>query len=82
MKKFKFDINYPGEPAAGLRSFSEEVLIIVRYDPGGDKDGEDSFQEYMKGCLRDWFDGAGVSTQTMDDKADQDAEKLWQLIGR
>lgn len=57
-KDYKFTVVCPGEIGAGLRSYTEEVTISVESgDPGGDP-GE--FEAFLKDCLTEWFDGAGV----------------------
>lgn len=53
MKQYIFKIEHPGEPAAGIASFSNKVDIVVEYDPGGDP-GE--FETFMAKSLADWFD--------------------------
>ena len=58
MEKYRFFIDFPGELAAGLRSYSDEIEITIKSgDPGGEK-GE--FEEYIVGCLKEWYDGAYV----------------------
>lgn len=57
-KVFEFEIGHPGEDGAGLFAYSEKVKVSVESgDPGGEQ-GE--FADFMKSCLADWFDGAGV----------------------
>ena len=59
--QFRYEINHPGEYAAGIIGFSDTVTInIGSGDPGGDKTGEDSFQEFMRQALLEWYDGASV----------------------
>ena len=58
MKKFKFNIEQPGEPAAGILPFTDQVEVTVASgDPGGEP-GE--FEIFITECLADWFDGAKV----------------------
>ena len=60
-RKYIYRIEHSGDYAAGLRAYSEEVTIIVASgDPGGGESGEDSFQEFMRRSLEEWFDGARV----------------------
>lgn len=60
-KTFTFDIDHPGEQAAGIYGFTDTVKITVESgEPGGDESGEDSFQEFMLQALKEWYDGAGV----------------------
>lgn len=56
--EFTFDVNHPGEMAAGIWGYSDTVTVKVENDPGGD-DGE--FEQYMRDCLAEWFDGAKVT---------------------
>lgn len=55
--KFVFEVEFAGEPGAGLNPFSETVTVTVANDPGGQA-GE--FKEFIKDALREWFDGATV----------------------
>jgi hypothetical protein len=55
--QINYNIEHPGETAAGLRPYYNEIKIKMECDPGGE-DGE--FAEYMRECLNDWFDGAKV----------------------
>lgn len=53
-----YAVVHPGELAAGIRSYSETVRVIVESgDPGGD---EEEFEKFMRDCLAEWFDGASV----------------------
>ncbi|OPZ48255.1 MAG: hypothetical protein BWY95_00962 [Bacteroidetes bacterium ADurb.BinA104] len=61
---YKYSIDSPGESAAGIRSFTDEVMIIVDSgDPGGEETGEDSFAEHMRQALTEWYDGAKVTNR-------------------
>lgn len=58
---YKYEIDSPDELDAGLHGFRDEVTVIVDSgEPGGDPTGEDSFEEYMRQALIEWYDGAGV----------------------
>ena len=58
---YKYEIDSPDELDAGLHGFSDEVTVIVDSgEPGGDPTGEDSFEEYMRQALIEWFYGAKV----------------------
>ena len=58
---YKYEIDSPDELDAGLHGFGDEVTVIVDSgEPGGDPTGEDSFEEYMRQALIEWFDGAKV----------------------
>ena len=52
-----FDIEHPGERAAGLRAYSEQVTVTV---DSGDPGGVHEFAEEMQQFLSEWFDGAAV----------------------
>lgn len=57
-KLIKYNIYSPGESAAGISSFSDVLdICVLSGDPGGE-DGE--FEEFLRGCLSEWFDGAKV----------------------
>ncbi|HET6456304.1 MAG TPA: hypothetical protein VFI02_18005 [Armatimonadota bacterium] len=61
-KTFIFDVDFPGEPGAGLRGFTDTVRVTVESgDPSGDVEGEDSFQTFMLQALREWYDGPEVA---------------------
>lgn len=54
----QFEVNMPSELAAGLRGFTDTVTVTVE---SGDPTGEPGeFAQYMRDCLAEWFDGAGV----------------------
>lgn len=58
---YKYEIDSPDELDVGLHGFSDEVTVIVDSgEPGGDPTGEDSFEEYMRQALIEWYDGAKV----------------------
>jgi len=58
---YKYEIDSPDELDAGLHGFGDEVTVIVDSgEPGGDPTGEDSFEEYMRQALIEWFYGAKV----------------------
>ena len=50
-------IDHPGEPAAGINSYTEIVTVTVEWDPGGEP-GE--FLNHIRECLAEWFDGAKI----------------------
>jgi hypothetical protein len=55
----KFHVYFPGELSAGLREYSETVVIYLESgDPGGEPR---EFQEYMRKALAEWYDGAKVT---------------------
>jgi hypothetical protein len=59
-----FDIQHPGELAAGLRAYSDRVTVTVDSgDPGGDPVepyGPSEFESYIYKAISEWFDGAAV----------------------
>lgn len=55
--KLRFDIINHGDEEAGIPFYTEEVLIEVLNDPGGDP-GE--FAQECESFLSEWFDGADV----------------------
>ena len=58
--EFVFVINHPGETGAGILPFSDTITIqVASGDLGGD-DGE--FEEFVRGTLKEWYDGAIVYT--------------------
>jgi hypothetical protein len=58
---YKYEIDSPDELDVGLHGFRDEVTVIVDSgEPGGDPTGEDSFEEYMRQTLIEWYDGAKV----------------------
>jgi hypothetical protein len=63
-KIYTFSIRHPGEPAAGLVSYTETVTIVVGSgDPGGDqddKDDPDTFLGFMLSNLQQWYEGAKI----------------------
>ncbi|MCK5602611.1 hypothetical protein KAR91_12095 [Candidatus Pacearchaeota archaeon] len=61
--RLKFDVEHPGEPNAGISSYTDTVIVDVESgDPGGD---HDEFMEYMQSALSEWFDGAGVGAENI-----------------
>ncbi len=65
-KKLSFSVKHPGEIDAGISGYTDTVTVDIESgDAGGDK-GE--FEEYMRDCLAEWFDGAAVR---LDETPDQ-----------
>ena len=61
-KTFKYKVDMPSEYAAGIMGFNDTVLVTIDSgDPGGDETGEDSFKEYIRQSLSEWYDGAKIS---------------------
>ncbi|MGF6996875.1 hypothetical protein [Paraburkholderia sp. GAS32] len=53
-----FNVDMPSDMSAGRLGFTDAVTVTVASgDPGGEA-GE--FAQYMRDCLAEWFDGAGV----------------------
>jgi len=75
-KIYKFYVEFSGEPTAGLNSFTDIVSIeIDSGDPGG-VDGE--FDEYIRECISEWFDGAGVEPLEKAEKRFKELDKLFE----
>jgi hypothetical protein len=56
--KLEYAVDMPSDMSAGLRGFTDTIIVNVESgDPGGEP-GE--FAQYMRDCLAEWFDGAGV----------------------
>jgi hypothetical protein len=51
---YKFFVYFPGEVAAGLYPFDDDVSVTLDSGNPGGEDGE--FEEYMRQCLADWYD--------------------------
>lgn len=64
--KLRFVVQNNGEPAAGIRSYCENVTIELEHGGWDRKDLEDHF----KFALQDFFDGSIVYTY-------EEAERLW-----
>ena len=57
--EYVFDIEQPGEPAAGILPFTDRISVSVASgDPGGEP-GE--FFEHILNSIVEWYDGAKVS---------------------
>lgn len=53
--RLKFNIEHKGEIGAGIRSYTDTVIIDVESgDPGGDNE---EFMNFMQSALAEWFDG-------------------------
>jgi hypothetical protein len=55
--KIEFDVDFPGELAAGLYPYTNNITVEIEHDPGGE---EGEFKEELRSFLLDWFDGAYV----------------------
>ena len=55
----RFEIYFPGDGAAGLYPFTDEVTISCKSGQWGGAPGE--FEEYIHSCLKEWYDGATVT---------------------
>ncbi len=73
----KFYIDFPGEFMAGLHAFNNEIVIeILSGKPGGEPRG---FESYIKKCLSEWYDGAGVFTDNeWKKRLEAEQEFLWE----
>jgi hypothetical protein len=55
---WKFDVEHPGELAAGINSYSDIIKVTVESgNPGGE---ENEFAQFMLDALKEWYDGARV----------------------
>jgi hypothetical protein len=57
--RVQFYVYNPGEEGAGIAPYSDDITLrAMSGDPGGDP-GE--FDEFVRDCLAQWFDGAKVT---------------------
>jgi hypothetical protein len=57
--RIKYFVDYPDDLSAGIRGFTDTIVIDVESgDPGG-KSGE--FTDFMRDSLTEWYDGAKVT---------------------
>ena len=57
--KIIYEIYNRGESGGGILPTNDEITIEVSSgDPGGKPD---EFEEFMKQCLAEWYDGAKVT---------------------
>jgi len=57
--RLAFDVHFFGDEDAGMRPFSDYIIVQLESgDPGGE---EGEFPSYIKNCLKDWYDGAKVT---------------------
>jgi hypothetical protein len=54
-----FHISYHGEIAAGFNGYSDEITVTCKSGEWGGSPGE--FEEHMRNCLSEWYDGATVT---------------------
>lgn len=59
--KLTFDVSHSGEPGAGLTAYSDTVVVALESGEPGGEPGE--FEQFMRDCLADWFDGAKVESR-------------------
>jgi hypothetical protein len=60
-KEYSFFISHPGEQAAGLLPYTEDISVIVGSASPEDEDLE--FVEHMQGAMQEWYEGAKISLQ-------------------
>ena len=53
-----FKIQHGGEIDAGIRAYSDRVIVWCESGDWGGDPGE--FEEHMRQAIAEWFDGAGV----------------------
>ena len=59
-KHFTFEIDAPGESAAGIQPCTDEIIVTVESgDPGGDPDGAE-FAQFITDVLKEWYDTTRV----------------------
>ena len=56
--KLVFDVHNPGDSAAGISPYTDQVTVELASDNPGGESGE--FEEYIRGSIAEWFDGAKV----------------------
>ncbi len=71
----KFIVDFPGESAAGLNPFTDEIEINIK---SGDPGAPEEFTEHMKQALKEYYDGAGVFTEQEYQKMIDEENKLWE----
>jgi len=60
---FRYHVMAPGERAAGLHPFTEEIHIHVKYGIESDPDSIKGFDDAMKAAIAEYYDcGAKVLT--------------------
>ena len=57
-RRLRFEVYFPGEPGAGLHSFSDTIEVSVESGNVGDPDGD--LASFMTDALKEWYDGAQV----------------------
>lgn len=59
--RYCYEVVAPGEPGAGIRGFTDSVMVLLESgNPGGD---QGDFEGHLRAALSEWYDGAKV-TQT------------------
>ena len=59
IKIIKYYVFVPSEYAAGIIGFEDTIKVEIKSgDPGGEP-GE--FENYLRDCLNEWYDGGNVS---------------------
>ena len=83
MEVHEFAIEHPGERAAGINPYYNEVRVLLEYDSGDAAE----FNTALRQFLYEWFDGASVvpkdeydarvaAENAADDEAWREAEAL------
>lgn len=71
-------VNYAGDRAAGLRSMTDTLRIRCESGEWGGSEGE--FQDFIKGAISEWYDGAHVAVAEV--HADRHIFRMQNLIER
>lgn len=61
MKTFKFSIHNPGENAAGLSAYDQEITVKIKHDDSPAI--EEDLIEHLKCAIADFYDGASVGVE-------------------
>ena len=57
MQVLVFDVDFAGDPDAGMQPYGDEIAVIFQY---GGEETDGAFSDYIRGCLCDWYPGARV----------------------
>ena len=58
---WNFHADFPGEYGAGLYPFHEKITVILESGKPIGEEGE--FENFIKECLEEWYDGAKVTLE-------------------
>ena len=58
-KIIKYYVFVPSKYSAGIRGFEDQITVKIKSGyPGGQVR---EFEEYLRDCLNEWYDGGNVS---------------------